>query len=253
MFLNTNKISVEILSSHELKWKKRDAVSDFRPFHALSFRILGDARFIHKDDICTAKSGDIVFVPNLYQYSLHTGDEYLFVIHFTSNQSLPNKIKTFSPDNPAYYEMRFKEFYSRWKRKQTGYEYECKSIFFRILMHIERDIEYQKFREKPDKLSEAVDYIHEHFTDSELSVHHLANLCGMSDTYFRKLFLSRFAVTPHIFINNLKLQYAMELLKSKYYTVSETAAKCGFENIYYFSSFIKKRTGKSPSELMKNN
>ena len=118
-------------------------------------------------------------------------------------------------------------------------------------MHIERDSEYQNYRDKQDKLSEAVEYIHEHFIDKELSVHYLSKLCGMSDTYFRKLFLSHFGVSPHTFINNLKLQYAVELLKSEYYTVSEVADKCGFENIYYFSSFIKKQTGKSPIYLMR--
>lgn len=251
MFLNTNSISIEILSAHELKWSKRDERSDLRPFHALSFRVLGDARFIHKDGSTPAKSGDIVFVPNFYEYSLHTGDEHLFVIHFKSEQNLPDKIKTFSPENPAFYERRFREFYNAWTKKQTGYEYECKSIFFRILMHIERDAEYQNHLYKQDKLSEAIEYIHEHFTDKELSVHYLANLCGMSDTYFRKLFLKHFGVAPHTFINNLKLQYAVELLKSEYYTVSDVADKCGFENIYYFSSFIKKRTGKSPIHLMR--
>lgn len=250
MFLDTNSLSIKILSAHELQWNKRDARSDIRPFHALSFRVLGEAEFIHGNDITPAKSGDIVFVPNYFEYRFHTGEEHLFVIHFTSGQSLPDSIKTFSPENPAYYERRFREFYNAWTKKQIGYEFECQSIFFRILMHIERDTEYQKFRDQQDKLSEAVEYIHEHFTDKELSVHFLAGQCGMSDTYFRKLFLQHFGVSPHAFLNNLKLQYALELLKSEYYTISETAEKCGFENIYYFSTFIKKRTGKSPSDLM---
>lgn len=250
MFLNTNNISIEILSAHELEWDKRNARSDLRPFHALSFRVTGNAEFEHKNGTTVAKSGDIVFVPNFYEYSFHTGREKLFVIHFTSKENLPAEIKSFTPENPAYYERRFREFYNVWTKKQIGYEYECKSIFYRILMHIERDAVHQNHLYRQDKLSEATEYIHEHFTDKDISVHYLASLCGMSDTYFRKLFLNRFGLTPHSFISNLKLQYAVELLRSDYYTVSEVAEKCGFENIYYFSSFIKKRTGKSPVHLM---
>ncbi len=62
----------------------------------------------------------------------------------------------------------------------------------------------------------------------------------MSDTYFRKLFVERFSVTPLKYINRLKLNYAKELLLSDYYTVEEIAEKCGFNNINYFSLFIKR-------------
>ena len=33
-------------------------------------------------------------------------------------------------------------------------------------------------------------------------------------------------------------------------TERETAEKCGFENVYYFSLFIKKETGKTPSQFV---
>ena len=86
-----------------------------------------------------------------------------------------------------------------------------------------------------------VDYIHEHFSDADISVEKLAHMCKMSGTYFRKIFYSAFSTTPLKHINELRKKYALELLKSGYYTVGEAAEKCGFSNTYYFSSFIKKR------------
>ena len=71
----------------------------------------------------------------------------------------------------------------------------------------------------------------------------------MSDTYFRKLFFQNFKTTPLKYINKLKLEYAKELLCSNYYTIEEVSEKCGFENINYFSTFIKKQTGVPPSRL----
>lgn len=250
MFLESENISINILSSHELKWENRKDLSDTRNFHAISFRILGDAEFIHNQNVSTATNGDIVFVPSYYQYTHNTGKEHLFVIHFLSEDKLPDKIKIFSPENTAYYKRAFEEFHSKWSKKQTGYKYECNSIFYKILMHIERDLEAQESHGRQDKIAEAIDYIHEHFTDLELSVHDLAKLCGMSDTYFRKLFLKHYGVSPHKFINNLKLQYAIELLNSGYYTVSEVAQRCGFDNVYYFSTFIKKETQKTPLQFI---
>ena len=55
---------------------------------------------------------------------------------------------------------------------------------------------------------------------------------------------------PLKYINKLKLYYAKELLRSGYYTVSQVSEKCGFENIQYFSLFIKKETGKTPSQFL---
>ena len=98
-------------------------------------------------------------------------------------------------------------------------------------------------------MSDVVDFIHEHFCERDLTVESLAKMCSMSDTYFRKLFKKRFAVTPLKYINQLKVDYAVELLQSGYYTVSEVAEKTGFDNVYYFSLFIKKETGKPPSQI----
>ena len=100
-----------------------------------------------------------------------------------------------------------------------------------------------------DVFRRAVEYIHEHFCDRDLTVELLAKMCSMSDTYFRKLFKQRFKVTPLKYINDLKVKYATELLRSGYYTVTEAAEKCGFDNVYYFSLFIKKETGLSPSQI----
>ena len=113
-------------------------------------------------------------------------------------------------------------------------------------MHIEREYLHTKYSVTDERLKEAIDFIHDNFTKSDFSIDELAGLCNMSGTYFRKLFMKEYKTSPLSYINKLKLNYALELLKSGYYTVSEVSDKCGFRNIYYFSSFIKKETGVSP-------
>ena len=79
----------------------------------------------------------------------------------------------------------------------------------------------------------------------------MAKRCNVSETYFRKLFFENYQITPLEYINNLRTEYAIELLESGYYNVTEVAEKCGFGNAYYFSTFIKKRTGHSPKKFIK--
>ena len=106
-----------------------------------------------------------------------------------------------------------------------------------------------------DIIFEAVEYMHESFSDPELTVDSIASKYGMSGTYFRRLFAERFSTTPLKYLNKLRFSLATELLLSNYYTVEEISERCGFNNVNYFSLFIKQRTGMPPSvyrrELLK--
>lgn len=137
-------------------------------------------------------------------------------------------------------------------KKETGFEHECRSLFHKIIAGIERERETEKIKSANSGILSSIETIHEHFTDPQLTVAHLAKNCHISETYFRKLFQQYCGVSPLQYINELRLKYAMELLRSRYYTVSEVAEKCGFANPYYFSLFIKKHTGKPPSTFVKD-
>ncbi len=193
------------------------------------------------------ETGDIAFVPANLIYTQIAGNERLLVIHFTCDEPMPEWVKKFKPKNPEYFERKFTDIYNAWSKKQVGYAYECKSIFYKILLEIERQWNERRFDTANEKLAEAIEYIHDHFTDRDLTVEAMARHCGMSDTYFRKLFLINFSVTPLKYINQLRMTYARELLQSHYYTIEEIAEKCGFNNINYFSLFVKKQTGYPPS------
>ncbi|MCB9288243.1 MAG: response regulator [Lewinellaceae bacterium] len=81
------------------------------------------------------------------------------------------------------------------------------------------------------------------------------------DEFSRQLLLSRSQVhrkikaltgmSPAIYIRNVKLQMAKELLKSKDLSVSEVAYKCGFKSPVYFSQVFKKTFGVSPNSTRK--
>lgn len=248
MFFETENLSVNILSVLRLEWQERNDRSDHRPFHALSFRIRGNADMLTADGASVhLETGDIALVPANLIYTQIAEDEQLLVIHFACDEPLPYGVQKFTPKNPEYFERKFNDIYNAWSKKQPGYIHECKSVFYKILLAIERQWNERRLTTANDKLTEAMEYIHDHFTDRELTVADLARRCGMSDTYFRKLFYSSFSVTPLKYINGLRMTYARELLQSNYYTVEEISEKCGFNNINYFSLFVKKQTGVPPS------
>ena len=195
-------------------------------------------------------SGDVGFFPAKLFYSMQTGREKLLVVHFYSDALRDDRIRKFSPKNPAYFERLFTDLNRAWTKKHVGYEYECKALFYKILFAVEREWE-QNEPTVSDAIRDAVEYIHDRFTDRSLTVEELAARCHVSDTYFRKRFRETCGTTPLNYIHQLRMTHAKELLQSNYYTVEEVSERCGFNNIQYFSLFIKKQTGLSPSAYRK--
>jgi len=246
MFLSTENISFEILSVLELSWQNRNDMPGTRPYPTISFRKTGSAQIFCKNEQLFANTGDIMYVPAYCNYRIESDYENLIAVHFKSANKLPDNIKIFKSKSPSYLEKKFDSLHESWAKKQPGFKYECKSILYKIFATAERELSKVHILRNNDKILPAVEYIHENFLNPDLSIYFLAKMCSMSDTYFRKIFSQNFSVTPLKYINSLKLNYALELLHSKYYTVQEIADKCGFDNVYYFSNFIKKETGISP-------
>ena len=73
----------------------------------------------------------------------------------------------------------------------------------------------------------------------------------MSESYFRRIFLKNYGISPIKYINNLKIERAKELLTSGLYTVSDVAELSGFHDESYFSREFKKHSGKTPKEYVK--
>lgn len=247
MFFDETNLDISIISILELSWEESHAYAYARPYHALSFRVSGGADFTHNGKTMHVNAGEIAYVPAGFDYRIDAGSEHLFVIHFDIKSPIQiSEMEIMAPTDVKYFARKFQSIHSIWSKKQFAYQYECKSDFYRILMKLCNERSKQKADYTNDKMSEISEYIHEHFTEPTLSVAFLAEMAGMSDTYFRKLFVDSFGVTPLKYINNLRISYGIELLRSGYYSVDAAAEKCGFANQKYFSTVLKKLTGYSP-------
>ncbi len=249
IFNNKSPYMFKILSVHELSWNESRRYTDGRDFHALSFRIKGSAEFKNGENIWYAGSDSISFVPKDFQYHHTHNYEHLYVIHFKTDREIENDgIFTYVPQTPKLYHTLFKKMYDIWTNKKSGYYYAATSVFYTILENMQNDIIASKLK-NADKMTRVTEYIHDNFTDSMLSVSQLADLFETSETYFRKVFKSVYKITPLKYINNLRTDYALELLRSGYFSVSQVAEKSGFTDAKYLSRIIKNKTSKPPSQF----
>ena len=103
---------------------------------------------------------------------------------------------------------------------------------------------------KLEKIQPGMDYITEHFTE-DFEIERLSAMCGMSHTYFKKIFTAACNMPPKAYITHLRIQYACDLLKSGQYKISDIAETVGYKNVYYFSKVFKAQTGIAPSKYRK--
>lgn len=248
MFIETNS-DYKIISVIKVGWKKKIAFASPRPFHALSFRIKGDATFTSGDGEYRVRANELVYVPKGCGYTLNSQiDEELYVIHFDivgECDTSDAKIETFSPTSPLIISEMFEKMLSAWNKNQQEYKFRLLSLFYGIL----DNIRHQKHRTaRYGGVEEILDYISREFADPTLNVEKIADKFSISTTYLRRIFKERLNTTPLKLLNERRIRYAEALLSVGLYSVKEIAVMSGYSDVKYFSSSFKKHRGISPTE-----
>lgn len=97
-----------------------------------------------------------------------------------------------------------------------------------------------------DKVKE---YIQKHYFDENTSLTKAAEYAGVSTGYLSALFKKEAGTNFVEFLTNVRMEKAMNLLKSTDKRTYEVAYETGFANPHYFSISFKKHTGMSPSDF----
>jgi signal transduction histidine kinase/DNA-binding response OmpR family regulator/ligand-binding sensor domain-containing protein len=95
-----------------------------------------------------------------------------------------------------------------------------------------------------------MEVVHANISNSEFGKDEFASAMNVSSSLLYKKVKSLTDQSPVDFIKAVRLEYALELLHSHKYSVTEVSELCGFASVGYFSTVFKKHYGKSPTELM---
>lgn len=96
----------------------------------------------------------------------------------------------------------------------------------------------------------AMEYLHSHYTQPELTMRQVAKACFISEAYLRKLFATHLNTTPFRYLTQIRMTRAQTLALEKL-PIAEIAASVGYADIYQFSRAYKKHFGYPPSETAK--
>jgi RpiB/LacA/LacB family sugar-phosphate isomerase len=80
----------------------------------------------------------------------------------------------------------------------------------------------------------------------ELAVVELAQVVGMSQYYFSKLFKLSTGTTPHQYVMRQRVEHAQEMLREGQTPLAEVATHVGFETQSHFTSVFRRLAGVTP-------
>ena len=93
----------------------------------------------------------------------------------------------------------------------------------------------------------AIDYIKENYASS-IHVIDLARSCGMSESYFRKIFKKYMNMKPMEYVNFVRIQRGCVLLRETDLTVAMISDSIGFESVSTFIRNFKRMVGSTPNK-----
>lgn len=250
MSVFSENIGIKIKEVQYLTWDKMIVRVAPRPHNALVFRISGNADFRSGTVTASTSAGDVFFMPAGcgYEADYHEANDVI-VVHFYSD--LKADMENYHFENPHFMSSLFRKMCDIWNAKETGYYYSTLSVLCEILENIAVYGSSAAKGGTAKAFENAVEYMEENYLSADFSVEKAVAAAHMSNTYFRKLFIEKFGVTPSKYITAKRLNYAEKLLSSGKYTVERTAELSGFGDAKYFSRVVRKYYGCAPSQLYK--
>ena len=223
------------------------------PTYELMYFYKGNVRLEFDNKSFFIKTGDVIYLPKGVEnkrYSIIAESGYgVYNIYFDTSDSLPEEAVHIPLQNEKLKSL-FETIYLAWVGKRQGYYYKTMQLFYEILqVLIKIQGSYTKHKESAFYAS-LEEYLIKHFCDGSFNYKELAEISGFSYSYFKKVFIAKYGVSPVKYITQRRMNYACELLSIGKYTVSDVAQLCGYENVYYFSTVFKKHKGISPKNYV---
>ena len=223
--------------------------------HGLALFLGGERTFIFEGtQKLTVSENTIVYFPTGSNYIIKEKESSdCYAINFEMPDSISFSPFAFKVKNVSTYLENFKKSEKNWRNKDNAASLsKIKSELYGILYQMQKEYSSPYKGTSLLKIQPAVDYIHENYTKDTINIAFLANLCGITTSHLRNVFIKNFGVSTLQYINNLKLNHAADLLASQIYRVREVCFLSCFHDESYFSREFKKHFDVSPREYINN-
>lgn len=233
---------------------QKGAAVSCRKSNSFILRMSGKVRYTFPEFSIEVSQGEVIFLPTGASYFYESLEEDCEYISVSFEGELTDAVPSSYPFESFWDSSEFiNNMYDLWKFGGQSEHYRCYAIFYNLLSYLQF-LENQSYMDKNklNLISPAISYLKTHIYDCNLKVETLQQLCDISGAYFRKLFQSKYGVSPQKYILSKRLSYAKSIIDNgDFRSFAEVAAAVGYSDSLYFSRAFKKKYGVSPSQYAK--
>lgn len=254
--LNPTRCVAEVKLAYEYSPK----ILSYRLHHRAQTGLLyienGEYRYNYGKESFKATKGNLVYLPQgsiPYEYRVLTpgAQTRVFQIEFSlinADTQLPITLE----NHPILIEFQqeceiqkmFETVIQCERNSNRAAKFRAQSILYNLLSVCAQSIGDTNARLET-KISPAVAYINENYT-SPIQIKKLAELCYVSESQLRRLFIKAFGLSPLRYKNKLLIENACRLLNNFELNIGEISNILGFCDLYAFSHAFVKEMGVSP-------
>ena len=224
---------------------KNRIVVDKRPFYSLIYRRQGVRKFYFGKECITSYPGSILYIPARLGYVTEViEDTDNISIHFQtleSSSAVPFLLDNTNPALPLLFD-QILQSYSTMDDKH----YKCYSYFYKLLAELDKEFHKEKIVALNPIILRAKSQIEKNFSDKNFNIELLVRDLSISASHLRSEFKKNFSLTPIEYLQHVRLQHALSLLSTQYYSINEIAEKSGYSSTSYFIQVFQHHFGCSP-------
>lgn len=250
-FLSVKKIHI----SHEfvLNHSHRCEYPCGRSRYGIVYALGGSASYrFGTGERVTVAEGEVILLSPQAAYSIVTDRDFR---HYTVNfdvcaeqsrtEAFEKPYVLLRADSTERIRRALSDCVSAWGAKTFGSELRAMAHLYEALSLFAFEASDADGKGAHRRLLAAKAYIEEHFAEP-ITLATLARLSDMSVTNFRREWKRAYGESAMQYRDSVRLHHARLLLECGYYSVSEIAKRCGFEDVSYFVRFFRKKTGVTP-------
>lgn len=235
-------------------------IKDRIDFHDLTYITEGKVAYHINGAEYIVEAGDMIYIPRGNTREANTikdTDFHSYAFNFSCSSSVNTDILL---PFPTIFKIGkvdevidlCKSFNLVWAEKSPGFQLKARALFM-LILHKYMTLSYNASSklEQDSRISVLKEYIINNY-DKRLELNELAKLVRLHPVYLGALFKKCSGCSIKEYITKIRINAADSLLSTEGLTVGETAERCGFEDIYYFSKVYKKFKGYPPSHSIKS-
>ena len=233
---------------------KRAGEAKNRKSNLIIVRMNGSAEYCFEDKTLKNNGGELIFIPKGSTYTWRVTCEEdcnCLLIYFNCEYEGDATAAVYPLDNFVHIDVLCNNFSDLWNFGNAGEKYQCYSYMYELLSYMYNfDSFKSKDKAKFSVIEPAVKYLRKHIYDSSLKIDRLHNLCGLSHTYFRKVYIKEMGMNPKEYVIEKRLSHAKIIIENgDMDTVEQLSLSVGYDDPLYFSKAFKKKFGISPSKM----